>query len=241
MTLRPHPAAALTEAALRQAGIDDLSTALGSIVQAVGQVVPRTHVSIVTTDGAGAWKTLAASDPMVLAFDAMQCELDEGPSLTAMRETRSVIVENAESEHRWPRFIARAVDAGLASQAALPIHTEGQTLGVLNTYSTTHGHIDRERLAHAKLFATQATIAMNYDARQSELTRALASSRNTGTAVGITMERYDMGSDQAFSFLRRISQQSNMDIGDVAAHFVEQSNALSHGLPMTDPSPEQER
>jgi hypothetical protein len=154
-----------------------------------------------------------------------------------MRETHTVVVEDAESEHRWPRFIARAVDAGLASQAALPISAEGETLGVLNAYSTTHAHLAAEQLAHAKLFVTQAAIAMSYHERQVALTHALCSSRCIGTAVGITMERFDLDSDQAFQLMARLAQKANMRLGDVAAHMVEQSDALSHFLKPTDPDP----
>jgi len=48
------------------------------------------------------------------------------------------------------------------------------------------------------------------------LRRAIASNRRIGAAVGVVMHERDVGYDEAFSLLRRASQDSNVPMVDVA-------------------------
>jgi GAF domain-containing protein len=177
-------------------------------------------------DRSGAMTTLCASGPLVSTLDDLQHHLDEGPSLTAMRAGHTVIVDDAESEHRWPRFMRRAVDVGLRSYLGVPIAVAGTTSGVLNLYSTVHTHLDAERLAHATLSAAQAGLALEEAQRENDLVLALQSSRTIGKAIGLVMERFDLDDHEAFAHLTRLSQRSQISVGEVAAHLVSQANGL---------------
>lgn len=201
---------------------------LDSIIDMARQVVPGTHVGICIPDSTGTLTTLAGTDPFVFALDDMQYAVDEGPSLTAVREGHTVIIDDAESEHRWPRFMPYAVNLGLRSHLGVPINVEDHTLGGLNLYSTTHTHLDADRLAHAKVFAAQAAIALGQSRREGHLAAALQSSRTIGKAIGMTMERFDLDDEEAFARLARLSQESNVKLRDLAAHLVKQSKDLRH-------------
>ncbi len=201
---------------------------LDSIIDLAKQLMPGTHVGICVADSTGTVTTLAGTDPLAFALDDMQCAMDEGPSLTAFRDGHTVIVDDAESEHRWPRFMPCAVKMGLRSHLAVPIYVEDQTVGGLSLYSTTHTHLDADRLAHAKVFAAQAAIALSQSRREFHLAAALQSSRTIGKAIGLTMERFDLDDQEAFDRLVRLSQKSNLKLRDLAAHLVKQSNDLRH-------------
>ena len=212
---------------------------LDSIIDVAGQLVPGTHVGICIADSTGTLTTLAGTDPLVFALDDMQCALDEGPSLTAVREGHTVIIDDAESEHRWSRFMPYAVNLGLRSQLAVPIYVEDQALGGLNLYSTTYAHLDVDRLAHAKVFAAQAAIALSQSRRENHLAAALQSSRTIGKAIGLTMERFDLDDEEAFARLACLSQESNVKLRDLAAHLVKQSNDLRHVTDRSQPPVQQ--
>jgi GAF domain-containing protein len=201
---------------------------IDSIIDVAGQLVPGTHVGICIADDTGTLTTLAGTDSLVFALDDMQAALDQGPSLTAVREGHTVIIDDAESEHRWPRFMPYAVNVGLRSYLGMPICLEDQALGGLNLYSTTHAHLDADRLAHARVFAAQAAVALGQSRRENHLAAALQSSRTIGKAIGMTMERFDLDDEEAFSRLARLSQKSNVKLRDLAAHLVKQSNDLRH-------------
>ena len=212
---------------------------LDSIIDVAGQLIPGTHVGICIADSTGILTTLAGTDPLVFALDDMQYALDEGPSLTAVREGHTVIIDDAESEHRWSRFMPYAVNLGLRSQLAVPIYVEDQALGGLNLYSTTHTHLDADRLAHARVFAAQAAIALSQSRRENHLVAALQSSRTIGKAIGLTMERFDLDDQEAFARLVRLSQKSNIKLRDIAAYLVKQSNDLRHATGASQPMLEQ--
>jgi GAF domain-containing protein len=206
----------------------DAPQVLDRILHAAEQLAPRVHVGIAAADSAGAFTTLAGTDSLVFMLDEMQYDLDEGPGLTAMREGHTVIVDDAESEHRWPRFMPRAVDLGLRSHLAVPISVDGKTLGGLNMYSAAHACVDAAWLPHARLLAGQAALALRQTRRENDLVLALQSSRTIGKAIGLVMERFDLDDHEAFEYLATLSQNCNMKLRDIAAHLVTQSNALRH-------------
>ena len=179
---------------------------IDSIIDVAKQLIPGTHIGICIAGDTGTLTTLAGTDPLVFALDDMQYAVDEGPSLTAVREGHTVIIDDAESEHRWPRFMPYAINMGLRSHLGLPIYVQDQTLGGLNLYSTTHTHLDADRLAHARVFAAQAAIALSQSRREHHLAAALQSSRTIGKAIGLTMERFDLDDQEAFERLARLSQ-----------------------------------
>ena len=56
------------------------------------------------------------------------------------------------------------------------------------------------------------------------LERALASRTTIGQAMGIWMHRFSLTDTQAFEYLKKVSQQSNVKLRDVARRLVEQAN-----------------
>jgi AmiR/NasT family two-component response regulator len=56
------------------------------------------------------------------------------------------------------------------------------------------------------------------------LQAALATSRTVSTAIGILMNRYGISNDAAFAHLRRVSQESNRKLRDIAAEMVDTAN-----------------
>ena len=50
-----------------------------------------------------------------------------------------------------------------------------------------------------------------------------------GKALGILMERYDLGDDQAFDYLRRLSQQSNRKLFEIANELVTRRSVHEDG------------
>jgi GAF domain-containing protein len=203
-------------------------TTLGPILDAAEALAPGGHVGICVVGSDNMYTTLAGTDPLVFILDDMQYALDEGPGITAMREGHTVIVDDAETEHRWPRFMSIAVDLGLRSHLGMPISVEGRTVGGLNLYSTVHASVDAGRLAHARLLAAQAAIALDAAQRENDLVLALQSSRTIGKAIGLVMERLNLDDHEAFAHLTRLSQKSNVALRDIAAHLVKQSNDLRH-------------
>jgi GAF domain-containing protein len=202
-----------------------LEETLDAIVISAKASVPgfdEIGVSLVKRDGT--IETLAGTGRLVWELDALQYSLEEGPCVRAMRSEPLVVAENIRHDQRWPRYVPRAVEAGLKAQMALQLYTEQETLGGLNMYSTGSEAIHPEALHAAELFATHAALALGRARRESQLNEALDSRTVLGQATGILMERYKINAERAFQFIVRASSTSNIKARDVAREIVDKAN-----------------
>lgn len=53
-----------------------------------------------------------------------------------------------------------------------------------------------------------------------------------GIGIGIVVERFEIGEDQAFGYLRRVSSTTNTKVHTVAAHLVQHANARTEHEPL---------
>ena len=171
----------------------------------IGLVTNRTHLH-----------TEASSSQFATVLDELEEQTGEGPCLSAAYEHHSVLVDDTASEDRWPRFSARAGDAGAGSMLAVQLFVDGDNLGALNLYARRPHAFDSESVHVAELFASHAATAYSSARRQSHLLRATSTREIIGQAQGILIERHKVTADQAFSMLVAASQSSNVKLRDVA-------------------------
>lgn len=219
-------AAAMAAAARTISRERSLQETLDAIVSTARTSVPGfDHVGISIVNKRNEIETRAATDPIVWELDRIQYGIDEGPSVSAMRETPVVVVPEARHDQRWPRYMPQAVALGLRSQLAVRLFLDDAgTLGALNLYSTSLDTIHPDAESIADLFAAHAAIALQRAREVSHLTAGLESRKTIGQAIGILMERYELDEDRAFAFLVRASSHSNIKVRDLAAELVAGAN-----------------
>jgi GAF domain-containing protein len=226
---RPDVVEALEEAAHAINGGRSLEETLDAIVHTALRSVPGfDHVGISITHKDGRVETKAATDDLVWKLDLLQYELGEGPCLDAIRSPagvgRSVAVEYAGRDQRWPTYMPLAVEAGLRAQLGVQLYATDGTVGGLNMYSTTSDTVDPDAHLLAELFATHAAQAFGHARTEDQLNEALATRKVIGQAVGIVMGRYDIDEDGAFAFLVRASTTSNTKLRVIADEVVRLAN-----------------
>lgn len=215
-------AAALADAARAINSPGTLDETLDAIVHAARASVPGfDHVGISIVHRDGRIETRAATGQLVRELDALQYELAEGPCVSSLRDEPVVVVEHLSHEQRWPRYVPRAVQAGLRAQIGLQLFSERETLGGLNLYSTDADGVEPEALRSAELFAVHAALALGRARRESQLNEALASRKVIGQAIGVVMERYQIDEDRAFQFLLRASSSGNIKLRQIAQDIVD--------------------
>jgi GAF domain-containing protein len=223
----PDLATALAEAAREINAPRSLEETLDAIVHAARHSVPGfDHIGISRVHGDGRIETLAATGQLVWELDGAQYELGEGPCVKAMREEPIVVAPHIKNDQRWPRYVPRAVAAGLRAQLAIQLYYDDETLGGLNLYSTESAEIDPDAPVAAELFAVHAALALGRARTESQLNEALGSRQVIGEAVGLMMERYKINDQRAFQFLARASTTSNLKVRDVAQELVDEANRL---------------
>jgi GAF domain-containing protein len=218
-------AAALTEAARTLHAPRSLEESLDAIVEAARNTVPGfDHVGVSVTHSNGKIETMAGTDQLVWELDDLQYRLGQGPCVAAIRSDRVTLVEHAQHEQRWPKYIPQAVKMGLRAQLGLRLYTEEGTLGGLNLYSTENDTVDPNAVEIAELFAAHAAIALGRSRYEHDLNQALLARKTIGQATGILMERYGIDDDRAFHFLIRASSSSNVKLREVAKEVVATTN-----------------
>jgi GAF domain-containing protein len=171
--------------------------------------------------------TPVASDDVARRGDALQYQLDEGPSLDTVRWQETVISPNLREEARWPEWTPRAMSVlGIKAMMSLWLYTStssygAHSYGALNLYSDSIDPFGPNEYAIADALAAQISVAL---AAQREIRgRGVAMTSRTiiGQAEGILMERLGIDADQAFAYLRHTSQTENRKLIMICSEIVE--------------------
>ena len=189
----------------REAALEHLA------VSAASNIPGADFVSITVHHQDHSMVTLASTNPLAEQADALQYELREGPCYAAVTDEHFVLANDLAAAVQFPRYGPKAVALGLGAQAAVQLFHEKERAG-LNLYAFRAGAFDRSTVQLADLFANQGGALLGYAEQVEQLSEALHSRTDIGTAVGIVMERYGIDRHQAFAFLSRSSQNRNIKL-----------------------------
>jgi GAF domain-containing protein len=171
--------------------------------------------------------TSVASDDVVRRGDALQYQLREGPCLDSVRGQETMISRNLRDESRWPEWTPRAVSVlGVQAMMSLWLYSSSSSYGVhsygaLNLYSDSIDPFGPSEYAIAQALATQISVALAAHREIRGRGVAMTSRTIIGQAEGILMERLGIDADQAFAYLRSISQAENRKLIMISRQIVE--------------------
>lgn len=100
------------------------------------------------------------------------------------------------------------------------LFTSADTLGALNLYSRRPEAFDEEDLSAGLMLAAHAAVALAESQHAEQLRTAALNRTIIGQAQGILMERFSLTGDRAFTVLRRVSQDRNVKLHEVANQLV---------------------
>ncbi|WP_084614585.1 GAF and ANTAR domain-containing protein [Nakamurella lactea] len=207
----------------RHLAVGDLSTTLASITALAVETTVSDHASITLIDRPGSLSSAAVTDDAAAAADRLQYELGEGPCLTAAADGGYYAIADTATDPRWPRWGPAVRQSGIRSVLSIHLFTANRMLGALNLYDEqSRGYTDEEIIA-CRVVAAHASVALARSRTEQDLWRAVDARHLIGQAQGILMERYSINAEQAFSVLRRYSQNSNRKLSAVAGHLVSTS------------------
>ncbi len=165
--------------------------------------------------------SVALTDEAARLCDDWQYELDEGPCLDALREDHTVRSDDLSTDDRWPTWGPRVVEGlGLLSSVSYRLYLTDQDLGALNLYGKKASAFTEDDIHDGLALAAHVSVALAAAQKVQQLETALGGRTVIGQATGILMERFELGSDRAFSVLSRMSQQRNVKIRVLAEQIV---------------------
>lgn len=162
----------------------------------------------------GVWRTWTGSSPLAQVCDPIQWEIGEGPAREALA-VGLVTVSPLVGDGRWPAWQARVAALGARSAAAVRLHA-GHSLGVLSTYGAEPVAPDGAAIDHLRTMAAHLSVLLDAADRRANLERAMVNRGVIGQAIGRLVERYGIAADRAFATLRRMSQDENVKMAELA-------------------------
>jgi hypothetical protein len=138
----PHPPArgALATAMIALAGTPDHSSSIDAqlvmIARLTAERVAAARYASITALRGRAYTTVAVSDDLIRAIDAVQYADNAGPCLDALNSSTPVGVPEIDATVQWPGFHEAAPRMGLHASVSVPLYAgRGEAIAVLNVYS----------------------------------------------------------------------------------------------------------
>ena len=178
------------------------------------------YADVLLISGPDDFKSVAATSEVAVELDGVQQHFLEGPCLDAAIGDSVTISSDLRAETRWPRFAKSAVAAGVHSMLSYRLYTHDSRAGALNLFGRNPDVFTAEGETLGAMLATQAAIALITDDKQLQFNSALASRDVIGQAKGMIMERFNIDALRAFELLRKLSQQANTRLVEIATEIV---------------------
>lgn len=181
-------------------------------------------------------EALAASHPFVSAIDDIQYGIvNEGPSVTSVRERRTVRSGSLGGEKMWPRFGPRVGRLGVHSALSTPLLLPDGLVGAINVYARAKDVFDYYATEFGELFAAPAAVAVHNaqllaqaETLATQLQKALSTRPVIDQAIGILRGRSGGTAEEAFTRLRVISQREHVKLADVAQKVLDDAVRRAH-------------
>jgi GAF domain-containing protein len=212
----------MAELARASAAARSVEEVLSDVTAAAMELIPGTDTAGVLLIGKGGkFETVAGTSDLPHLLDELQMKFNEGPCVEAALDELIVRTEDFRSEERWPNYSAAVVEIGVLSGLSFKLYTADRTAGALNLFSFKPKAFDAESETTGVVLAAHAAAAILASRHGEQLESALSTRDRIGQAKGIIMERFGIDDVQAFEMLRKLSQDSNTRLIDIAQRVID--------------------
>ena len=179
--------------------------------------------------------TVAATDRIARHVDSLERATGEGPCLDAIEDEAAQVEPDLAKSRSWPQLAARVIlETPVRGAMGFRILVDRRKVGALNLFSDTANRFDTVSAERAIILAAFASIALNAATSGESvdmLRQGLKSNREIGRAVGMLMLLKDVTQEEAFEMLRRLSQEMNIKVAEVARAVVKERGQLPSVTP----------
>jgi GAF domain-containing protein len=215
--------------ARRMAELSRVAASPRSVEDVLSDVTTAATELIAGTDTAGVlliakggkFESLAGTSGLPHQLDELQMKYNEGPCMEAALDEVVVRTDDFRTEERWPRYSNSVVGLGVLSGLSFKLYTSTRTAGALNLFAFKPNAFDGEAETIGMVLAAHAAAAILASRQGEQLESALSTRDRIGQAKGIIMERYGVDDVQAFDMLRRLSQDTNTRLIEIAQRVID--------------------
>lgn len=188
---------------------------------AVELIPPVDTAGILLITKGGEFESHAGTTEVPHQLDELQRTLQEGPCMSAALDDVVVRADDFRTETRWPAYSAAVVQLGVLSSLSVRLYTHERTTGAINVFGFAPTVWNAERQLTATVLAAHAAAAVSAHVQAGQLQSALLTRDRIGQAKGVIMERFGVDDVAAFGMLRRLSQESNTLLVDIAQQVID--------------------
>ncbi|MCZ8379989.1 ANTAR domain-containing protein [Mycobacterium sp. CPCC 205372] len=222
LSSNPGLAGRMAELARALAGPSGIEAVLAGVAGAAIELIPDVDVAATLLIGKGhTFETLPANSEFADKLHELQMTFDEGPCVQAALDDVIVRTDDFRNETRWPQYAPACVDLGILSGLSFKLYTADRTAGALNLFSFRPHAWTTETETIGTILAAHAAAAILANRQSEQLRSALSTRDRIGQAKGIIMERYKLDDVAAFEMMRRLSQESNVRLADIAQQVID--------------------
>jgi GAF domain-containing protein len=212
----------MAELARAAAAPRSLEDVLADVTAAAIELLPGADTAgVLLIAKGGKFDTIGGTDDLPYRLDKLQMRFKEGPCVEAALDDLIVRTDDFRTEERWPQYSAAVVEIGILSGLSFKLYTTSRTAGALNLFSFKPRAFSGEDETIGVVLASHAAAAILASRQGEELQSALSTRDRIGQAKGIIMERYGVDEVQAFEMLRKLSQDSNTRLADIAQRVID--------------------
>ena len=212
----------MAELARAAAAPRSLEDVLFDVTATSKEIIPGTDTAgVLLLAGGGKFESLAGTDDLPYQLDELQVKYNQGPCVQAALDELIVRTDDFREEQRWPQYSAAVVEIGVLSGLSFKLYTSDRTAGALNLFAFKPNAFDAEAETIGAVLAAHAAAAILASRQEQQLESALSTRDRIGQAKGIIMERYGVDDLRAFDLLRRLSQDSNTKLIDIAQQVID--------------------
>ena len=199
-------------------GTRDSRRTLNEIAKSATRAVPGAqYAGLTMVSKKEGIRNVAATHPYVVALDDVQRNVQDGPCLTAAWGNHTVRVDDLSVDERWPAYRASAVElTPIRSIVSFQVFAGEHASGALNFFAERPHAFTDDAVELGLIFATHTAIAWGMLRRDEQFRSALISRDDIGQAKGMLMERFDIDAVRAFELLKRLSQDTNTPLHEIA-------------------------
>jgi GAF domain-containing protein len=200
----------------------DTEEILSGVTTAAKELIPGVDAAgILLVGRGGSFESVAQVTDLPPRLDELQMKFGEGPCVQAALDDVVVRTDDFRKETRWPKYAPACVEIGVLSGLSFKLYTAERTAGALNLFGFRPNVWDSDAETTGSVLAAHAAAAVLAHRQEEQLKSALSTRDRIGQAKGIIMERYKVDDVQAFEMMRRLSQDSNKKLTEIAQQVID--------------------
>ncbi|WP_209323688.1 GAF and ANTAR domain-containing protein [Brevibacterium renqingii] len=197
--------------------VDNAVVLLSEAAQAA---IPRALGAGTTVlDPVGRPVSTGSTDAVVAEADEQQYTTGEGPCLSAWAEQKPMLIDDAESDDRWPRWSKAVSHLPIRSVLSVPLIHGEEAIGAIKVYSASAGAFGDETVRLLGLFEGPASALLAHvqstdlPARLSDSLQSALTSRDTiNMAKGVLMAEHALDADTAMTRLIGLAREGRQSL-----------------------------